>query len=131
PYAYYREQATIFREDRIYDECSKLVLNPDAASKAPERSQACMNTMPVIDLGRARRREEAALTGRRAEVAYRRRRVEYLQMQAELARQRQETEAADRRRENAARAIQDAFRPSPSTHTTCHTYGNMTTCDSM
>lgn len=37
------------KEERVYAQCRKLVIDVDAAAKDPSRAAACMNTMSMID----------------------------------------------------------------------------------
>jgi hypothetical protein len=133
-YAYFRYRATVFLEDRAYDKCSRVVMNPEIAAQQAAYAQACVNTMAVIDRSRATRREEEERNQRRFEVENQQLELKQINANLELAR----TEAAAARRQEALRSFtsQPVYQPTPifpqTTHTTCHASGgNSLDCTSQ
>jgi hypothetical protein len=48
-YAFFKESHRIDRENMVYENCRRLILDVPAAVGDPERAAACNNTMAVID----------------------------------------------------------------------------------
>lgn len=101
-------------EDTVYADCKALVMNIDAATKDPQRSQACATTMGIIDRARSERRarkeRDQDLAIRQAELAEARRQRELDRQAIEHQTQRLEEMERQRRRAAALQSLGNAFK---------------------
>jgi hypothetical protein len=137
-YAYYSAVTAIWRENRVYDECNKLVLSPDASVQDPARAQACAATMAVIEARRRQRSEEAYRREQFAEGERNRQFMMQLQQQQQEFTANENRKAARRAalqsyiQNNQVRPVSNPFATFPKTsHTTCRQVGATTYCDTQ
>jgi hypothetical protein len=123
-----RQHIEASKEDAIYEDCRKLVLDVDASTRNPARAQACANTMAVIDRNRVSRRDDEDRRLQREQQVQaaeeRRSDRETMRLEFETIRRLQEEEREYQQRRDAQTDIADAFRnvappPPPARPTHC------------